>query len=314
MKNKKVVWLMNERNGFDVSPALIWWYGILENMGYDVVYSYYEDYDSDEFYYSIKDYKPDFVIHPAYDRIHTEFLKLKEFTKVYVLQSDDRWRYINFSRYWIPFIDGVITYEGELENYVSDGLKEENFCKFRWSFNPNMMNNINEPVFSSYNISHTGGLHGNRQQVIDELSSKTYKVNVFKGITYDQTKNVWSNSKFSLCLTMNSTNEVRELKGRVVEIPNWTVLLTEPFPEMETYYDMDKECILFNSVDEAVDKIVKFDNDKKAYEEIFYAGKKRLWATNTVYHEWDKILPKIDPDYKPVNIKKIIKEKHGVDI
>lgn len=313
--SKKIVWLMNERKEFDISPSFVWWYGILENMGYEVVYSSYEDYNSDEFYYSIKDYNPDFIIHPTYDKIHTEFLKLREFTKVYILQSDDRWRYKDFSRYWIPIVDGVITYEGELENYVSDGLNPDSFCKFRWAFNPNTMNNITENVISSYNISHTGGLHGNRQQIINEFNNKGYKVNVFnKDITYDQTKNVWSNSKYSLCLTMNSTNQTRELKGRIVEIPNFTVLLTEPFPEMENYYDMDKECVLFNSVEDAIDKMIKLESDEKTYREIFYSGKKRLWATNTAYHEFDKILPKIDPDYKSFNIKKLIKEKHGVEI
>lgn len=305
---------MNERKGFDISPAFIWWYGVLENMGYEVVYSSYEDYDSDEFYYSIKDYNPDFVIHPAYDKIHTEFLKLREFTKVYVLQSDDRWRYANFSRFWIPIVDGVITYEGELENYVSDGLNPDNFCKFRWSFNPNTMNSINNPTLSWHGITHTGGLHGNRRQVINEFISRGHSVNVFEDIVYDTVKDVWNCSSYSLCLTMNSTNQTRELKGRVVEIPNWTVLLTEPFPEMETYYDMDNECVLFNSVDEAIEKLEKLEVDKDRYQEISIAGKKRLWATNTVYHEWNSILPKIDPDYKPVDIKKIIKEKHGVDI
>jgi len=312
---KKIVWLMNERKGFDISPGMIWYYGILENMGYEVVYSSYEDYNSDEFYYSIKDYNPDFVIHPAYDKIHTEFLKLREFTKVYVLQSDDRWRYADFSRYWIPIVDGVITYEGELKNYMSDGLKEENFCKFRWSFNPNTMNNdvIEKPSSLAYNISHTGGLHGNREKMINEFNQKGKNINVFKDIQYEQTKNVWSNSTYSLCLTMNSTNQTRELKGRVVEIPNFAVLLTEPFPEMEKYYEMDKECVLFNSVDEAIEKMKKIEKDK-SYIEIYSTGKKRLWSENTVYHEFDKIMPKIDPDYKKIDIKKLIKEKYGVEI
>ena len=141
---KKVVWIMNVKDKTKIynSPEIIWWYGILENIGYEVTYYPYETWNIDELAESIKDYKPDFTIMIAYSKIHTELIKLKPHTKVFVLQCDDRWRYDNFGKYWIPFVDGVITFEGELDKYVSDGLKPEQFHKMRWSFNPNTMANV----------------------------------------------------------------------------------------------------------------------------------------------------------------------------
>lgn len=311
---KKVVWVMNirDKTGLYNSPAVIWWYGILEVLGYEVTYYPYENFDFEDFYETIKDYRPDFVIIAAYDKIHTELIRLKPYTKIFVLQSDDRWRYDNFGKYWIPFIDGVITFEGDLNKYVSDGLKPEQFHKMRWSFNPNTMSSysINSGTLPKNYLSHTGGLHGNRMDVINEFRNKGIDVTVNQNPNYEVTKNIWNNSKYSLCVTNNSLNTGKELKGRVVEVPNWCVLLTQSFPDMEQYYDMENECVLFDTVDEAIEKMKWLDNNPDKYNKIKDAGKRKLWNSNTTFHEWNKILPGIDPDYKQIDVIKLLKEKY----
>ena len=35
------------------------------------------------------------------------------------------------------------------------------------------------------------------------------------------------------------------------------------------------------------------------------------WNKNTGYHEWNKILPLMDPDYKQIDPIKILKDYHG---
>jgi len=312
---KKVLWVMNNYNSSktDMSPALIWWYGILEKLGYEVFYYPYEDYNIEDLYETVKDNKPDFVIIAAYDKIHTELIRLKEHTKVYVLQSDDRWRYADFSRFWIPFIDGVITYEGEKANYVSDGMKPENFHKMRWAFNPNTMAKIGQAGFQLTKVlaSHTGGLHGNRREQLAKFESKGLHIEHKQTNTYDETKTIWAKSRFSFCFTNNSLNSGKELKGRVVEIPNWCILVTEHFPDMEQYYDMDNDVVSFVSAQEAIDKINKLNGDPREYQRIFENGRRRLWEHNTTYHEFQNIMWEIDPDYKLVDINKIIKEEHN---
>jgi len=311
---KKVLWVMNSYNSnkTDISPALVWWYGVLEKLGYEVFYYPYEDYDIEDLYETVRDNKPDFVIVAAYNNIHTELIRLKDHTKVYVLQSDDRWRYGNFSRFWIPFVDGVITYEGEKSNYVSDGMKPENFHRMRWAFNPNTMAEcgiISNP--QSIFASHTGGMHGNRREMIAKFESRGIKIEQRYTNTYDETKKIWANSKFSMCFTNNSLNSGKELKGRVVEIPNWCILVTEHFPEMEQYYDMDNDVVSFVSVQEAIDKMNRLNDDPREYRRIFENGRKRLWNFNTAYHEFQKVMGEIDPDYKLIDINKIIKEEHN---
>lgn len=306
---KKIVWLFNIHNSDgQYSPAITWWYGLLEKFGYEVVYQPYEEYNMEEFYQSIKSYKPDYVIHACYNNIHTELMRIREFSKLYVLQSDDIWRYPSYSKYWIPFIDGVISYDGDARNYESDGLDPKNFCDVRWAFNPNTMS---QPLIAKRDIllSHFGGLHANRSQIIDEFNSKGTQVQMYQNIPYSDVKQFLVRSKYSLCLTMNSTMTMREPKGRVVEIPNFCAMISEPWHNIEKYYKED-EIILFNSVDEAIDKIKYYESHPNEYEQVFQKGRKALWERNTAYHEWNKILPQIDPDFVPVDIKKLIETNH----
>ena len=46
---KKIVWLFKEKRKIrdEYSAAVTWWYGILENLGYEVIYHPYEEYDND---------------------------------------------------------------------------------------------------------------------------------------------------------------------------------------------------------------------------------------------------------------------------
>jgi len=57
--------------------------------------------------------------------------------------------------------------------------------------------------------------------------------------------------------------------------------------------------------------IAQARDDKVDDEAIKEAGKRKLWNSNTVYHQWDTILHKIDPDYKKIDVIKLLKEKHG---
>ena len=60
---KKVIFLTHtthDQATNDMSSALVYWYGVLENLGYEVVYSDYREYDAESFYLSAKEYKPNF--------------------------------------------------------------------------------------------------------------------------------------------------------------------------------------------------------------------------------------------------------------
>jgi hypothetical protein len=317
---KKVVFLFNEKDDgipSEFSAAITWWYGILENFGYEVMYYDYARFNFDAFYNEVKDYKPDFIIHACYGQLHTEFVKLRQIAKTFVMQSDDDYRFHNFARFWIPIVDGVISFCGEREEmkklYYSHGATDKTFLHGYWSFNPNTMMLDQYPPRTRM-LTHMGSVYGNRPQIIGEFERGGIKADVHTRVTYEDFKKLTAQSKFTLCLTMAAPQNMRQLKGRLFELPNLSILVSEPFPNMETYYDLDKEIIIFNSVPEAIEKINKLTNPLD-YDTFYNAGKKRLLAEHTCYHVWDKyILPKMDDDYKPCNVAKILKENHNIVI
>jgi hypothetical protein len=295
-----------DNNPQEYSSAVIYWYGILDRLGYDVTYYDYSKYNIEDLYQVIKNTKADYFIHVNYlQGVHTEFERLKDLCKIYLLSSDAYRFHDSNLKHWIPYVDGIINYEGVKEWYLRDGLAEEGFLKMKWGFNPNTM--CTHPQPKSINIHHYGGLHGGRVEKINQFQALGSNVYLDKFLPHEDIKTNIAKSKYSLCFSSNAVGTRQELKGRVIEIPSQAVLLTEPAPELDTYFNND-EIIIFNSIEEAVDIINNIS--EKEYNAILNKGKKALWNRNTVYHEWNKILPMIDPDYKPLNPLNIIKQYH----
>lgn len=305
---KKVVWLMLEQERGEHSSAVIYWYGILERLGYEVVYYPYEDYDPNQFYSEMRDYKPDYILHPCYEKLHLEFARLREFSKVFVLQSDDDWRFEHYAKYYIPFVDGTISYQANKQWYVDSGATGSQIISAKWAFNPNTMMLESSKDNKDILVSHGGSLYGDRITLIDEFIKKGMPISVATQVKYGQLLDLWNRSKYSLCFTKSSQGNFRQKKGRVVEIGFHSVLVSETFPDIEDYYEPDVEFIPFESVDEAIDKINFYENNPSSYKKILTASRSRIWKTNTVYHEWDKIMKQIDPEYKNQNIYKILKQ------
>ena len=309
---KKIVFSFkfnHENNPLEYSSAVIYWYGILDRMGYDVLYYDYNNYNIEDLTKTIKDFKADYFIHVNYIvGVHTEFQQIRELCKVYLLSSDAYRFHDTNLKHWIPYVDGIINYEGIKEWYLRDGLPEEGFLKMRWGFNPNTMCTIPQP--KSINVHHYGGLHGNRLHKINQLNQLGIEVQQDSFLTHDEIKTNIVKSNYSLCFSSNAINTRQELKGRIIEIPAYSVLLTEPAPELDTYYNED-EIIIFNSIEEAVEKINYYNSYPKEYKILFEKGKKALWERNTSYHEWSKILPLIDSDFSFIDPIKIIKKYHS---
>ena len=96
---KKVLFLMRLREpNNEYTTAIFNWYGPLEHLGYEVHYYDYNGYNADDFYEYAKSLKPDYIFHPTYEGFHSEFHRLREFSKVYCIHSDDDWRFDNFSK------------------------------------------------------------------------------------------------------------------------------------------------------------------------------------------------------------------------
>lgn len=308
---KKIVFSLKHRhdqNPQEYSAAIIYWYGILDRLGYEVLYYDYDNYSIEDLTKTIKEFNADYFIHANYlVGVHKEFQQLKDLCKIFLLSSDAYRFHDSNLKHWIPYVDGIITFEGVKEWYLRDGLPEEGFLKMRWGFNPNTM--CTDVLDKSLNIQHYGGLHGGRSQKLTHFQKLGVVVNQNPFLTHEEIKSNLSKSKYSLCFSSNAVGTRQELKGRVIEIPAYSVLLTEPAPELDTYYNED-EIIIFNTIEEAVEKVNYYNSNPEEYNKLLKRGQKAVWGRNTAYHEWDKILPLIDPDYVPVNPIDIIKKYH----
>ncbi|MEK7546575.1 MAG: glycosyltransferase [Patescibacteria group bacterium] len=99
--------------------------------------------------------------------------------------SDDQWRFENFSRYWAPFFDWVVTTDREaLPKYGKIGYR--NVIKSAWAANPA----IYHPVpGEKYGVTFVGRPHGNRREMADFLSRE--------GIPVDCWGQGWPNGRAS---------------------------------------------------------------------------------------------------------------------
>lgn len=284
------------------------WYGVLEYLGYDVMYEDYRNYEPDAFYNLVRETKPDYVFHVTYESFHPEFVRLREFSKVYCIHSDDDWRFDNYTKYWIPFTDGAIGHQNHKDAYIKAGANSDYYTRARWSFNPNMMHyEFNTP--KKYNISHLGGLHGDKAQRLDRLRSQGLDIIAIdpKFTSYRDYVHAYHQSIVSVCLTSNSLNCEPQSKTRVAELPYYCVLVSEWWPNMDMWHmEPNKDFILIDATQKHLELIDRCLSDPKFANQMYNSAKRILVEKNTIFHEWNKVMLNIDPDYKGIDVDKLI--------
>jgi hypothetical protein len=308
---KKVIFLMKikEAHSDNFTPAMFNWYGILEYLGYEVMYEDYSNYNPDNFLDLVKKEKPDYIFHPTYDSFHSEFVRLREFSKVYCIHSDDDWRFDNFTKFYIPFTDGAIGYQNNENCYLDQGANAGYYNRARWAFNPNMMH-YNFDNSKKYGLTHLGGLHGNKKQKIDQLTNEGLKIELIdpKFNNYSEYLEYYQQSIASICLTTNSLGTFSQSKTRLAEIPYYCVLISESWPDMHLWnMEPNKDFILIDDSKNYIELINKCLRDTKFADTMYNSAKSILLNNNTVFHEWNRIMKNIDEDYKEVDIHTLIK-------
>jgi spore maturation protein CgeB len=123
--------------------------------------------------------------------------------------SDDQWRFNNFSRYWAPFFDWVITTDPlAVDKYHSIGYN--NVIKSQYAANPNLYK-PKEGHFK-YDVSFIGSSHTNRRKMIDDLIRNHISVECWGSgwkngrISHEDALSVISQSKINLNFTEVSTS------------------------------------------------------------------------------------------------------------
>jgi spore maturation protein CgeB len=139
LKNKKILfaaWGCGDKDSFIYNN---WYLTLKEIFGETILFDprknyfgYGKEAMNNSFLELIKKENPDYVLFClTYDEFDLDFFgKIREIspqTKLINLFSDDEWNFDNYSRYYAPFFDYLITVKKDLSDYNGDGIKNIQF-------------------------------------------------------------------------------------------------------------------------------------------------------------------------------------------
>lgn len=262
------------------------WYENFVKLGYEVETLFYEDYSKEDLQIKIveksNEIKPDlvfFILQKEQIEIKTlEVLKEQGFFTVNFF-GDDHWRFDNWSSIYAPYFSACITTDKfSIDKYISIGQK--NIIRSQWASLDSKVSY--EKVEYKYDVSFVGGISSYRKWFVKELFKRGIKVHCFGNgwdngrVTYEQMENIFLTSKINLNISNSTNYDIRylmsnlraflstvkavlkdgknssQIKARNFEIPvQGGFQLTDYVPTIEDYFDIGKELICYNNIDEA---------------------------------------------------------------
>jgi spore maturation protein CgeB len=122
--------------------------------------------------------------------------------------TDDHWRFDNFSQFWAPSFNFVVTTAASaLPKYAQIGY--QNVIKSQWGCNHFLYRKLDLPL--QYDVTFVGQPHGNRRQVIQALRESGISVRVWGTgwdtgrLTQEELIEVFNQSRINLNLSNAST-------------------------------------------------------------------------------------------------------------
>lgn len=231
-------------------------------------------------------------------------------------------RFDYYSKWWVPYID----------YFVTDDV--EAVPKFRklgaWAMQAVCTGKAMELDWSSqneiYEMSFVGSLRANRKQYLNEIKNRNLPITLFglswgKFASHEEMLKIFAGSRINLNFSMNYTNAKLAIKARIFEVClAGGFLLTEYFPGIEDYFEIDKEIVCFRNAEEMVEKIKYYLNNDEERRAIAKAGWERATNEYSSFHIMHKIFQEIEKDVAscrksehqelsmPMDIKKRVSE------
>jgi spore maturation protein CgeB len=217
--------------------------------------------------------------------------------------TDDSWKYEQATRLIAPFYDVcTTTYTSAVNKSIKDGFNH--FILTQWAANSATML---PPLPSSdckYQVSFVGTAYGNRVKWIKKLQNKGIDVSCFGygwpngPVTANDIPRIIRESKISLnfgdsgiVIKNFSPVRSRQIKARIFEVPGaGGFLLTENADELEKFYDLDSEIVIFNNLEDLSSKIEYFLTHNKERDNIALAGYDRTQKHHTYEHRFESII------------------------
>ena len=230
------------------------------------------------------------------DPRHEVFKRISELgVKTIHWFCDDHWRFEKYSSLVAPNFDFVCTTaNSSLPKYKKLGISDR-VIKTQWACNHQLYFPID--VEKDINISFVGQPHGNRREVLDIILNNRFDLKIFgfnweqfQRVPFHQMVRIFSRSKINLNLSNSSTMIGQQIKGRNFEISGTkSFLLSSNAENLEEYYENGKEIVIFNSIDDMIEKIRYYLSHDKEREIIAENSYKRTLVGHTWFHRFNEI-------------------------
>lgn len=246
--------------------------------------------------------------------------------------SDDHWRLDNYSRFYAPYFDWVVTtWSKAPERYVRYGIT--NVIRSQWACNPFVWHPVSG-VQQDIDVSFIGQRNPGRAQIIKALRAAGIPV-VVRGYGWPEGKisqegmiEMFSRSKINLNFNVPTPLFypkrlarlfLKASVGRIV--PDWHLvsnirswrgmsipqIKARPFEilgcraflisaradDMERYYEDKKEIVYFDRVQDLIEHLRYYLTHDKERERIVEAGYTRTMAEHTYQKRFGEIFQKI---------------------
>lgn len=214
---------------------------------------------------------------------------------------DDECRFDDYSRWWIPYLDYVLTCDQEsVKKYQELGATAVHTLV---TSDPDVFQRLNEQKI--YEVSFVGSRFvADRENLVDRLVASGVQVHTFgKGwsngyISNNEMIDVYNASKINLCFTKSYGTSTRpQFKNKIFDICMCGgFLLCEYIPGIEEYFEIDKEIVCFKNIEEGINKIQYYLSRETEREKIAEAGWTRAQRDYSQSKWLSKVFETIEKD------------------
>lgn len=235
--------------------------------------------------------------------------------------TDDSWKYEQFSRFVAPAFDlYATTYPSAIDKALSDGLNH--FTLTQWAADSERMSPPLKADMCRYQVSFIGSTYGNRKQWVDDLNQRGVHVDVFGygwpngPVPVEDIARIMRESQVSLnfgdsgiVIEAGKPVRSRQIKARVFEVPGaGGLLVTEKAEHLSGFFEPGKEIVLFEGIDDLVEKIEFLLAHPDKRDAIAEAGYERTKAEHSYESRFS---PLIEQAIKRREMR--VSAKHSID-
>ena len=208
---------------------------------------------------------------------------------------DDHWRFEKYSSAVAPYFDFICTTaESAIPKYEELGISHK-VVKTQWACNHELY--VPYDFKKDLDISFIGQPHSNRLEIVARIMQSGLPVEVFgygwkdrPRLPFHQMVRLFSRSKINLNLSNASNLNTQQIKGRNFEIPGTRNFQLSSIAEnLSEYYEEGKEIVLFDSLEELIDKAKYYLQHEEKRNKIAENGYRRTLSEHTWHHRYDKI-------------------------